>query len=107
MKTALTLKTAALALALAAPALSFAQPSSDTSITRAQVRDELIQLEQAGYQPSKNRYPANLQAAEARIAPMNGGADMSGYGGTTGGAMQSGQRVSPTSGGWDTPYRHR
>ncbi|AOJ85007.1 hypothetical protein WS86_22850 [Burkholderia savannae] len=104
MKSAL--KTAALALALAVPALSFAQPSSNGPLTRTQVRDELTQLERAGYQPSKNQYPANIQAAEARIAPANGRADLSGYGGSAGGAMQSGQRVSPTSGGWDAPYRH-
>ncbi|MDN7672073.1 DUF4148 domain-containing protein [Burkholderia oklahomensis] len=101
MKSAL--KTIALALALAVPALSFAQPSSNGSLTRAQVRDELIQLQKAGYQPSKNQYPANIQATEARIASASGSA---GYGGTAGGAMQSGQRVSPTSGGWDASYRH-
>ncbi|KVD77336.1 hypothetical protein WS62_30955 [Burkholderia sp. ABCPW 14] len=106
MKSAL--KTVALALALAVPALSFAQPSSNGPLTRAQVRDELTQLEKAGYQPSKNQYPANIQATEARIASANGGADTSssGYGGTAAGAMQSGQRVSPTSGGWDAPYHH-
>ncbi|ABC35247.1 DUF4148 domain-containing protein [Burkholderia thailandensis] len=104
MKTAL--KMAALALALTVPALSFAQSSTNGPMTRAQVRNELIQYEKAGYQPSKNQYPADVQAAEARIARANGGADMSGYGGAAGGATQSGYRVSPTSGGWDTPYRH-
>lgn len=75
MKTAL--KMAALALALTVPALSFAQSSTNGPMTRAQVRNELIQYEKAGYQPSKNQYPADVQAAEARIARANGGADMS------------------------------
>lgn len=55
--------------ALATPALSFGQ--SSTGLTRAQVVAELVRLEQAGYDPSAgedNSYPANLQAAEARVA---------------------------------------
>ena len=55
--------------ALATPALSFAQSSA--GLTRAQVVAELVRLEQAGYDPSAGEddsYPANLQAAEARVA---------------------------------------
>lgn len=59
---------------LAAPALSFAQ--SDTApITRAQVRAELIQLEQAGYDVAGGgdaNYPAEIQAAQAKIARGSG-----------------------------------
>jgi hypothetical protein len=54
---------------LATPALSFAQ--STAGLTRAQVVAELVRLEQAGYNPSAggdNSYPADIQAAEARIA---------------------------------------
>jgi len=54
--------------ALAAPALSFAQ--SNGPVTRAEVRAELIRLEQAGYQPGRGdntEYPANIQAAEAQV----------------------------------------
>jgi hypothetical protein len=40
----------ALASALAAPAVSFAQ--SNGPVTRAQVRAELVQLEQAGWRPA-------------------------------------------------------
>ncbi len=56
--------------ALAAPVLSFAQ-TADQPLTRAQVRADLTRVEQAGYDPhSKNdtRYPADVQAAEAKIA---------------------------------------
>jgi hypothetical protein len=54
---------------LAMPALSFAQ--SAAGLTRAQVVAELVRLEQAGYNPSAgedNNYPADIQAAEARVA---------------------------------------
>lgn len=55
---------------LAAPAVSFAQ-SNTAPVTRAQVRAELAQLEQAGYNISAGEdanYPASIQAAEAKIA---------------------------------------
>ncbi|MEX3527454.1 MAG: DUF4148 domain-containing protein [Burkholderia sp.] len=58
----------ALAALAAAPALSFAQ-TGQPGLTRAQVRAELVQLEQAGYQPASDhtQYPANIQAALSRI----------------------------------------
>jgi hypothetical protein len=64
-----------LALALAAPAISFAQ-ASNAPVTRAEVRADLIQLENAGWRPSAEDvyYPADIQAAEARV-------HSSGYGG--------------------------
>jgi len=55
---------------LTIPALTFAQESSQP-VTRAQVRAELVQLEQAGYNPSAGEdthYPADIQAAGARVA---------------------------------------
>ncbi|WP_114812303.1 DUF4148 domain-containing protein [Paraburkholderia kururiensis] len=71
---------------LAAPALSFAQ--STTPITRAQVRADLIRVEQAGYNPAIGndpQYPADIQAAEAKVAAQQqqaaddvGGAPMNG-----------------------------
>lgn len=53
---------------LAAPIASFAQ--SNAPLSRAPVRDELVQLEKAGYQPSlaSPYYPADIQAAEARLS---------------------------------------
>jgi hypothetical protein len=91
------------ATALIAPVASFAQ-SNDAPKTRAEVRAELVQLEQAGYNPTggnKTTYPAEIQAAEARVsaehavaqAPV---ADTSGVGGVTGGSSASGA-VRPTS----------
>ncbi|SAK86775.1 membrane protein [Caballeronia catudaia] len=59
----------AVAAAFAVPALSFAQ-QSDASLSRAQVRAELVQLEKAGYNPniSDPSYPSNIQAAQARVS---------------------------------------
>ncbi|WP_250526977.1 DUF4148 domain-containing protein [Caballeronia sp. GAWG2-1] len=55
---------------VAAPALSFAQGSSEP-LTRAQVKAELVQIEQAGYSVGSGdstNYPADIQAAEAKVA---------------------------------------
>lgn len=66
-------KLALLALTLSAlvsSSVTFAQPAS-SPITRAQVRADLIRIEQAGYNPSANddsTYPADIQAAEAKVA---------------------------------------
>jgi hypothetical protein len=60
--------------ALASPALSFAQ-SSPAQLTRAEVRADLVRVEQAGYNPADSAdadYPANIQAAEAKIAAQDG-----------------------------------
>lgn len=71
-----------------APAIAFAQ--SNSAVTPEQVRAELVQLEQAGYSPGSGdntTYPADIQAAEARVAAQNGSAS---YGGMAGGASASG-----------------
>lgn len=88
------------AAVVAAPAVSFAQQSDAPVTTRAQVRAELIQLENAGYNPAVANdvtYPAEIQAAEARVAAQNGTA--SGYGGMISGSSASGApvMVRPTS----------
>ncbi|TAM85082.1 DUF4148 domain-containing protein, partial [bacterium] len=64
-----TIKSVALAVAVVVPAISFAQPSN-APLTHTQVREQLIQLERAGYNPARkdNMYPADIQAAEARVA---------------------------------------
>ncbi|ACC74186.1 DUF4148 domain-containing protein [Paraburkholderia phymatum] len=59
--------------ALVAPALSFAQ--SNGPVTRAEVRADLIRVEQAGYRPGVGEdlnYPADIQAAEAKVAAQDG-----------------------------------
>ncbi|WP_069268028.1 DUF4148 domain-containing protein [Paraburkholderia nodosa] len=81
-------KTFVILTILSAPAVSFAQ--SNSAVTPEQVRAELIQLEQAGYRPGdgdNTNYPADIQAAEARVAAQNGG---SGYGGMAGSTSSSG-----------------
>lgn len=73
---------------VAAPVISFAQANS--AVTREQVRADLVQLEQAGYHVGdgdNTNYPADIQAAEARIAAQNGG---SSYGGVVSGTSASG-----------------
>jgi hypothetical protein len=94
--------------ALAIPALSFAQ--STAPLTRAQVYEDLVRVEQAGYNPAMSNdatYPSDIQAAEAKIAAQNddhttneavGGASANGASqagahasGMTGNAVDSGQ----------------
>ena len=58
---------------IAAPALSFAQ-DAQAPVTRAEVQAELVQLEHAGYYPSRindTTFPADLQAAEAKVQAQN------------------------------------
>ncbi|MGN6667748.1 MAG: DUF4148 domain-containing protein [Trinickia sp.] len=82
---------------IGAPVLSFAQ--SNGPITRTQVREELIQLEQAGYRvPVGNNphYPEDIQAAQARVTEKNAQAqaDMSGYGSALQSTSESGAPAS-------------
>ncbi|KJK15443.1 hypothetical protein UB46_37330 [Burkholderiaceae bacterium 16] len=63
------IRTVLISCALAAPALSFAQ-SEQAPLSRAEVRADLIRLEQAGYQPGRGdnaNYPRDIQAAEAKV----------------------------------------
>jgi hypothetical protein len=47
-----------------------AAQASQGTVTRAQVKADLAQVEKAGYNPSDwMHYPQNLQAAEAKIHP--------------------------------------
>ncbi|KFX65097.1 DUF4148 domain-containing protein [Paraburkholderia fungorum] len=84
------------AAALVAPVASFAQ--SNQPLTRAEVRTQLVQLEKAGYNPIGDHvdYPANLQAAQARVDAQNGTAQAvnSGYGAPMAGTSQAGRPVS-------------
>lgn len=90
--------------ALAAPVAVFAQSSQP--LTRAQVRAELIQLEKAGYNPAARNdatYPAEIQAAEAKVAAQNGAA--SGYGGAVSGSSEAG-RLAVSKADWNAMYNH-
>lgn len=102
------IKAVAIAAILAAPVASFAQ-SNQQPLTRAEVRNQLIQVEQAGYNPSVTNdptYPSDIQAAESRVQAQNPAivqtqepvADTSGYGGAVSGSSQSGGLVQPMSG---------
>lgn len=102
------IKAIAIAAVLAAPVASFAQ-SSQQPVTRAEVRNQLIQLEQAGYNPAISNdpnYPSDVQAAERRVEAQNPPvaqtqepvADTSGYGAPMSGSSQSGGVVQPASG---------
>jgi hypothetical protein len=79
---------AAIALALAAPVASFAQ--ANQPLTRAEVRAQIVQLEKAGYNPNvvnDARYPADIQAAQARVDAQDA------YGGASEGSSQGGSRA--------------
>jgi hypothetical protein len=82
------IKAVALAVVIAAPVASFAQ--SEQPLTRAEVRAQLVQIEQAGYNPAvatDSTYPADIQAAEARVAVQH---DTTGYGSSANGSSQTG-----------------
>ncbi|MBP0594102.1 DUF4148 domain-containing protein [Paraburkholderia sp. LEh10] len=79
------------AAALAAPVAVFAQ--ANQPVTRAQVRAELIQLEKAGYNPAQGEdpnYPADIQAAEAKVAAEHAA---TGVGGVASGSSDAGRPV--------------
>jgi len=93
------IKVVTLAVVFAAPVASFAQAQP---LTRAQVKAELRQIEQAGYNPAAAvdaNYPADIQAAEARIAAQNATAqaDVTGYGSSGGGSSQTSQTGGNTA----------
>jgi hypothetical protein len=79
-----------LASALATPAVAFAQNTQP--VTRAEVKAQFVQLEKAGYVPGRDNatYPADIQAAEQRVAAQQG-ADSSSYGTSASGTSASGQ----------------
>jgi hypothetical protein len=87
--------------ALAIPALSFAQ--STAPLTRAQVYEDLVRVEQAGYTPGESddaNYPSDIQAAEAKIAAQNGDhtTNEAVGGASTNGTSQAGTHASGMTG---------
>ena len=77
------------ASALSIPVASFAQSTNNGPVTREQVRQDLINVEQAGYRPLARDpyYPDDIQAAEQRVNAQQG------YGGAAAGSSQSGGPV--------------
>ena len=91
------------AAALAAPVAVFAQ--SNQPLTRAEVRAQLVQVEQAGYRPGdgdQNTYPAQIQAADAKVAAENGD---TGVGGVASSSSESGSRAVSALTGSNSLYR--
>jgi hypothetical protein len=84
MKSLMRVVVVALALS---PLAALAQQNQP--VTRAQVKEDLKQLENAGYNPSERDayYPSNLQAAEAKVQSAGGTA----YGPSSEGSSASGQ----------------
>ena len=91
--------------ALASPLVSFAQGTAP--VTRAQVQEELNRLAKAGYHVGdgdQTTYPAQIQAAEAKIAAEDsqkaGNSDVGGttsYGTSAAGSYQHLPKPSPSS----------
>ncbi|MPV66480.1 DUF4148 domain-containing protein [Burkholderia sp. BE17] len=86
------------AVALSASFGAFAQ----STVTRAQVRDELVQLEKAGYTPglSSPHYPDGIQAAQARVRA----ADNTGYGAQPAATVQGGAPAAKAQSPRDSVY---
>ena len=86
------------AVALSASFGAFAQ----SNVTRAQVRDELVQLEKAGYTPglSSPHYPDDIQAAQARVRA----ADNTGYGAQPAATVQGGAPAAKAQSPRDSVY---
>ncbi|QBR02576.1 DUF4148 domain-containing protein [Paraburkholderia pallida] len=87
----------AIATAIVLPAAAHAQ-SDASRVTREQVRQELVQLERAGYRPGRANdphYPDDLLAAEARIrtAASTDPYAVGAVGGVTNDRSASGSRV--------------
>jgi hypothetical protein len=82
------------ACTLASPVLCFAQ-SNHSEVTRAQVRAELVRLEQVGYNlgPQED-YPENIMAAEPRLNAEQG-QQLAGQ--AVGGAGESGTSAAGAS----------
>jgi hypothetical protein len=68
--------TAVIACAVLLPALAHAE--SNQPVTRAQVRHDLVVLEQNGYQPNRDDYPVTLEQARNAIAQQHSGAPATG-----------------------------
>ncbi|MEN7530360.1 MULTISPECIES: DUF4148 domain-containing protein [unclassified Cupriavidus] len=75
MKTNHTLRNVVATLGLVVAGLSVCHAhttDSSQGLTRAQVQSELSALEKLGYDPHREgNYPADLQAAEARLAEQH------------------------------------
>jgi hypothetical protein len=86
----LTLAAMLAATLLAGPIVAHAQ--TNDPVTRAEVRADLVRVEQAGYNPSTGEdvhYPADIQAADAKLAAQQD----SSYGGVAQGTSAAGSKT--------------
>ncbi|SOE92608.1 protein of unknown function [Burkholderia sp. D7] len=87
-----TLFATVLLSALTLPAVAFAQ--TDAPLTRAQVRNELVEMHNAGYVADTDAsYPTQVMAAEQRVATRRASGS---YGPTTNGTSASGGTIRAT-----------
>jgi uncharacterized protein DUF4148 len=84
-------KAVLIACALGAPTFAFAQ-AANVPVTRAEVQADLVRVEQAGYHPAAKDtyYPADIQAAEAKIAAQRQTPEAASVGGEAAGVSQDG-----------------
>jgi len=98
------MKTQLIAALLVAVSASAAAPAfaDQAAVSRAQVRAELVQLEQAGYKPevSDQYYPRALQTAQARVT----NADEAGYGAQAAAGVRAGRAIAIKQEGRDSVY---
>jgi len=89
-----------IALALTPVAALAQSQASDPPATHTQLIDQLTQLRQGGYVPSKIHYPADIEAVQARerMQAGAGAQSNSGVGGAVAGASQAGSRITTDSG---------
>jgi flagellar motor protein MotB len=87
-----------MAAVLAAPALTFAQ-SNNGPLTRAQVKAELVQIEDAGYHPAQKglHYPDDIQAAEAKLNAQSQSQSNTAYGGVSNSTAGTGSAANAQS----------
>jgi len=92
----------AAATALTASVGAFARSNPSGELTRAQVRAELVQLEQAGYKPeaSDAHYPNALQTAQARVT----NSDATGYGAQAAAGVRAGRVIAVKQTARDSVY---
>ncbi|HEY3598556.1 MAG TPA: DUF4148 domain-containing protein [Paraburkholderia sp.] len=87
----------AVAVVIGLPVAAHAQESGST-VTRAQVRAELVQLENVGYTPGRANnphYPADIQAAELAVASQrDAGLNIASMGGVRSTSSESGIRAT-------------
>ncbi|WP_084675954.1 DUF4148 domain-containing protein [Caballeronia insecticola] len=90
--------TATLVFASAAIAPTLAHADEASGLTRAEVKAELVQLEQAGYNPSSDHatYPSNILAAQERLRTQREEAGATAVGGVSGDTSSSGRAITPS-----------